>query len=71
MGGEFSGHRTMSVLCKYITIPCLSRSTTRQDHSNYDQAAGDAKSAVRGFHADNDIDTMNLLAERRRVDYGV
>jgi len=29
------------------------------------------KSAVAGFHADNDIDTLNLLAERGRVNYKV
>jgi len=29
------------------------------------------KSAVCGFHADNDIDTLNLLAERGRVNYKV
>jgi len=29
------------------------------------------KSAVCGFHADNDIDTLNLLVERGRVNYKV
>ena len=29
------------------------------------------KSAVCGFHADNDIDTLNLLAERGRANYKV